>query len=126
MTLRARSSPNSEDDSNLTIEWLNSTGVANVQTWQQVYDLGIIEIQLRETPSVLTYLSQIEDSLSISRITSEGIAMYLTDVPLWAGVPEEQRRVASDRADGFLFCPMSNVICINTFGSIYAHQQPKL
>ncbi len=62
-----------------------------------------------------------EDALSISRVTAEGVVFYLTDIPLWVGVPEEKQRVSSDKADGFLFVPMSNVVCINTFGSVYVH-----
>lgn len=68
--------------------WLIKSGVAQVESWQQVYDLGVIEVQLRETPAVLADLSQVDGTLSISRITSEGIVFYLTDVPLWIGVAE--------------------------------------
>jgi hypothetical protein len=118
VTLRARFSPNSEDAAP-SIEWLSKSGVAAVSSWQEVHDLGVVEIQLRETPPVLAYLSQLEDTVSISRITSEGIVFYLTDVPLWHGVPESRRKVTSERTDGFLFVPMSNVVCINAFGSVY-------
>lgn len=120
MTVKARFSPDTKDVIS-TIDWLNKSGLAEVETWQQVYDVGVIEIQLRDTPQVLAYLSQVEDALSISRVTAEGVVFYLTDVPLWVGVPDEKQRVASDRADGFLFVPMGNVVCINTFGSVYAH-----
>ena len=124
MTIRARFLPNTED-AIPTMEWLVKSGVAQVESWQQTYDLGVIEVQLKETPAVLAYLSQVDDTLSISRITSEGIVFYLTDVPLWIGVAEGKQRVSAERPDGFLFCPMSNVVCINTFGSVYAHQ-PKV
>jgi hypothetical protein len=120
MTIRARFSPDTRDVIS-TIAWLNESGVASVETWKQVYDLGIVEVQLHQTPSVLGYLSQVDDSLSISRITEQGIVFYLTDVPLVVGVPEDRRLVKSERPDGFLFIPMSNVVCINTFGSIYTH-----
>lgn len=119
--IKVRFSPNSED-ALPTIEWLQRCGLCQVETWQQVYDIGVIEIQLRETPEVVSYLAQIEDALSISRVTSEGVVFYLTDIPLWAGVPEGRRRVSAERSDGNLFIPMSNVVCINTFGSVYAHQ----
>lgn len=121
MTIKARFSPDSED-AVPTIQWLQRTGLSRAETWQQVYDIGVIEVQLKETPQVLAYLSQVEDALSISRVTSEGVVFYLTDVPLWVGVLEEKRRVSAERSDGHLFVPMSNVVCINTFGSIYAHQ----
>jgi len=122
MAIKARFSPESED-ALPTIEWLQKSGLSRADTWKHVYDIGVVEIYLKETPEVLSYLSQVDDALSISRVTSEGVVFYLTDVPLWAGVPESKRRVSAERADGFLFVPMSNVICINTFGSIYAHQQ---
>jgi hypothetical protein len=100
---------------------LNETGTAAVETWKQVYDLGAIEIQLHKTPAVLAYLSQVDETLAISRITAQGIVFYLTDIPLVEGVPEDKRLARSERSDGFLFVPMANVVCINTFGSIYAH-----
>ncbi len=121
MTIKARFSPDTAD-AVPTIQWLQKTGLSNVENWKDVYDIGTIEIQLKETPTVLAYLSQVEDALSISRVTSDGVVFYLTDVPLWIGVPENQRRVVSEKSDGFLFVPMSNVVCINTFGSIIAHQ----
>jgi hypothetical protein len=120
MTIRARFSPDAQDVVS-TIRWLNESGLAPVETWQQVHDLGVVEVQLGSVPDVLAYLSQVEDALSISRITAHGIVFYLTDIPLWVGVPAEKQRVKSDRSDGYLFVPMANVICINTFGSIYAH-----
>lgn len=119
MTIRARFSPDTQDVVS-TIAWLNDSGIAAVETWQQVYDLGVVEVQMHTVPPVLAYLSQVDDSLSISRITAHGIVFYLTDISLTVGVPPEKRHVKSDRADGFLFVPMSNVVCINTFGSIYA------
>jgi hypothetical protein len=118
MTIKARFSPDSSD-ALPTIQWLQKTGLSRAETWQQVYDIGFIEIQLHETPPVLSYLSQVEDALSVSRVTSEGVVFYLTDVPLWVGVPEAERRATAERCDGFLFVPMANVVCINTFGSIY-------
>lgn len=119
MTIKARFSLDSPD-ALPTIQWLQKTGLSRAETWKQVYDIGVIEIQLHETPPVLSYLSQVEDALSISRVTSEGVVFYLTDIPLWMGVPEGEPRASSDRGDGNLFIPMSNVVCINTFGSIYA------
>jgi hypothetical protein len=118
MTIRTRFSPDTQDVVS-TIAWLNESGVAAVETWQQVYDIGIVEIQMQNVPPVLAYLSQVDDSLSISRITSHGIVFYLTDIAFTAGIPPDKRQVKSDRGDGFLFVPMSNIICINTFGSIY-------
>jgi hypothetical protein len=119
MTIRARFSPDTQDVVS-TVAWLNESGVATVETWQQVYDLGVVEIQMQTVPAVLAYLSQVDDSLSISRITANGIVFYLTDIPFTMGVPLDKRQVKSDRSDGFLFVPMSNIVCVNTFGSIYA------
>lgn len=121
MTIRAHFLSSSED-AIPTMEWLLESGIARVESWEQVCDIGVIEVQLKETPAVLAYLSQVDDTLSISRITSQGIVFYLTDLPLWAGVAGCKQRVSAERPDGFLFCPMSNVVCINTFGSVYAHQ----
>ncbi|MCI4569474.1 hypothetical protein [Lysobacter sp. CFH 32150] len=100
-----------------TIAWLNESGLSTADTWQKVYDIGVVEIQLHAVPPTLAYLSQVEDALSISRITKHGVVFYLTDVALTSGPPD--RHVPSDRQDGFLFVPMSNIICINTFGSVY-------
>ena len=94
MTIRARFSPDTRDVVS-TIAWLNESGVAEVETWQQVYDLGIVEIQMTIVPPVLAYLSQVDDSLSISRITEHGVVFYLTDVPLTVGVPPERLGVMS-------------------------------
>jgi hypothetical protein len=118
MTLKVRFTPDSED-AVPTIQWLQKTGLSRADTWKQVYDIGVIEIQLLETPSVLSYLSQVDDALSISRVTSEGVVFFLTDVPLWMGAPDEKARTRSDRSEGHLFVPMSNIVCINTFGSVY-------
>ena len=46
-------------------------------------------------PPVLAYLSQVDDSLSISRITEHGVVFYLTDVLLTVGVPPERLGVMS-------------------------------
>lgn len=119
MSLQAKFDTNTEEDAEHTIAWLNATGIAKVSTWAELNALRSLELQLRDTPPVLSYLSQLGEVLSISRITSQGIVFYLTDIPLWVDVPEKERRVTSDRADGFLFCPMSNVICFNDFGNIY-------
>ena len=116
MTIRARISPNTESEAKVTIEWLHKTGISDAITWQQVYDLGLIEFQLKETPSVLAYLNQLDDEIHVSRITSEGIVFYLTDVPLR---PWRSTQGISDNSDGHIFVPMSNVVCINTFGSVY-------
>lgn len=58
MTIRARFSRDTKDLIS-TIDWLNKSDMAEVETWQQVYDVGVIEIQLRGTPQVLAYLSQV-------------------------------------------------------------------
>ncbi|MGM3273359.1 hypothetical protein [Ralstonia sp. 24A2] len=125
MSLQAKFRPNTEADTEHTITWLNASGLAAVTTLDELHELGDFELQLRDTPPVLSYLSQLGDLLSISRITPQGLAFYLTDIPLWLNVPEKERRTTSDWADGFLFCPMSNVICFNLFGNIYAARPEK-
>ena len=117
MTLLAVLRPNSRDDEGQTIEWLQRSGIAAVNTVEELYKIGTIQIQLTNTPEVLSYFSQLDDVLNISRLNDHGILFYLMDVPLWAGVPEGKRMV-SETGDGNLFVPMSNVISINTFGEI--------
>jgi hypothetical protein len=125
MSLQAKFRPGTEADAEQTSNWLNTSGVAMVSTWDELNKLDNFELQLRDTPPVLSYLSQLGDVLIVSRVTSQGIVFYLTDIPLWINVPEEQRRMTSDKADGFLFCPMSNVICFNWFGNIYPARPEK-
>lgn len=120
MSIRAKFRPNTEEDAERTVEWLNASGLVLASTWEELQEHDGFELQLRDTPPVLSYLAQLGDELSISRVTSQGIVFYLTDVLLWVNIPEGERRTTSDRPDGFLFCPMSNVICFNLFGNIYA------
>lgn len=125
MSLQVKFNPNTEEDVEHTITWLNASGLAMVSTWDELHKLDAFELQLRDTPPVLSYLSQLGEVLSISRATSQGIVFYLTDIPLWINVPENERRMTSDKADGFLFCPMDNVVCVNRFGDIYAARPNK-
>ncbi len=115
MTIKAEFFEYSPEDGKTTIEWLNKTGIAEVKTFEELCNLGVIEIQLRETPAILSYFSQLENTLSIWKITSEGIVFYITDIPLHPEIFKENPRIYTESADGCVFCPMSNVVCINTF-----------
>ena len=117
MTLIAELRPNSRDDEILTIEWLQRSGISAATTLEELYKIGTVQVQLARTPPILSYFSQVDDALNISRLSESGIVFYLMDVSLWAGVPEGQRMV-SETGDGYLFVPMSNVISINTLGPI--------
>ena len=66
--------------------------------------------------------SRLEDTLTVSRITRDGITFYLTDHAFMlrtAATGNREPMIETDRADGWLFVPMSNVIYINAFGSIH-------
>lgn len=125
MSLQAKFRPITEEDTQHIISWLTTSGFSTVSTRDELEEHRHFEIQFRDTPPVLAYLSQIGEILSISRITPHGIMFYLTDVPLWENDPKQKQRMISDHADGSLFCPMSNVICLNDFGSIYAVRAKK-
>jgi len=101
-----------------TIRWLYETGLIGSIYEDELKNVGFVDIELRDTPSVLSYFSQLENELNISRITPAGIVFYLTDIPLWLNIPEEKQRATTENYDGYLFVPMSNVICINSLGAV--------
>lgn len=76
----------------------------------------LFEIQLLEVPEVLSQFFELQGYVTITRISTEGVVFYLNDIPLWFDAPKDSPFGTSDRADGQLFCPMSNVVCINGFG----------
>ncbi|MBJ9687551.1 hypothetical protein I5589_10720 [Burkholderia vietnamiensis] len=125
MSLQAKFFPSTEEDTQHIISWLKTSGFFTASTPDELDEHHCFTIELRDTPSVLAYLSKIGEVLSIARITPHGITFYLTDIPLLDGNQEQEQKMVSDRSDGFLFCPMSNVICFNGFGNIYAARNKK-
>jgi hypothetical protein len=82
----------------------------------------VFEVELIRTPDVLAMFARLEGTLTVSRITREGITFYLTDHAFMlrtAATGDREPMIETDRPDGWLFVPMSNVICINAFGSIH-------
>jgi hypothetical protein len=49
-----------------------------------------------------------------------GISFYITDIPLGIDAAVES---SLGSVDGVLFCPMSNVRCVNTFGHLVPKKQ---
>ena len=101
----------------LTNKWFDSIGTR----WSAIDDIlskSFIEVELINPPSILEFFSQLS-SVSISRITAQGITFCLTDIPLGWHREGSELPIVSDNSDGFLFCPMSNVKAINTFGRFY-------
>lgn len=125
MSLQVKFAPGTEADAKRTIAWLTASGIDIASTSEELMKCDSFQLELRDTPSVLSYLSQLGEVLSISCITSHGVVFYLTDIPLWINTPEAERRTTSDQVDGFLFCPLSNVTCVNWFGNIYAAHPEK-
>lgn len=99
-----------------TKAWLNRTGVALTV---DVDAKPVFNIQFVTAPKVLLQYHRLQGFLSVSRISEEGITFYLTDIPL-SKLGENGRPIASsNKVDGVVFCPMTNIVCINDFGPIY-------
>ncbi|NIE63226.1 hypothetical protein [Burkholderia sp. Ax-1719] len=118
MPLKVNFLPCSDEDIEPTIAWLNASGFEKIETSEEFLALGDFELQLRDTPPLLSYMAQIGEVLSISRITDQGVVFYITHLPLRPHAENQGQQVTSDRVDGFLFCPMNNVAWLNSFGAI--------
>lgn len=113
---RAKTIPVCDADLNATKLWFFSVGMS----WPAKNDVGKgFEIELGTVPEVLLQIYHLQGYLPVSRITHEGVVFYLTDIPLWPKDGDWASMTKADSADGYLFCPMSNVVCINEFGRIY-------
>jgi hypothetical protein len=117
MTILAQIIPHPQDVP--TMAWLIDSGVSEAKTWEEhVRKLGVFDIQLNTVPAILKDLSEFEEPILISRITSRGVTFYLTNIPFTMCDPAKRRKLTTDWADGSLLVPMSNVVCINSFGSV--------
>ena len=105
------------DEMTSTIEFLYSIGV----TVEDKLDLNAweIEVEFINTPAMLEFFTQIE-TVSIIRLTSIGISFFLTDLALGYHGENIHLPLIPDLGNlsGILFCPMSNVKSINTFGRL--------
>jgi len=71
-----------------------------------------LDIEFVEPPELLIkYSSRVMPG--ISSISAEGIGFYLILPPIWEG-----RVVYHEGIDGTVFCPMSNIKSISTFGGL--------
>ncbi|WP_147289903.1 hypothetical protein [Crenobacter cavernae] len=123
MILRCKIEPHSEKLALEAIEWLHSIGATYVDSIEELIKLRPVEVQLKVVPEVLAFFGKLVDAISISSINERGIAFYLTNIPLLAGIPEERQRVTSEASDGDIFCPMNNVVAVNFFGSVSRKKQ---
>jgi hypothetical protein len=108
-----------------TLQWLHSVGIHWLKTPQDLHKFGSFDIELKDTPSILEIFSQLE-VLSIPKITSQGISFYITDVPLGSSkaiLEGTVSAITSTSPEGIVFCPMSNVKSINTFGTLQINKQ---
>lgn len=113
---RAKTIPVCDADFNATTLWFTSVGMS-LPAENEVGN-GF-EIELDTVPEVLSQIYHLQGYLPVSRITHEGVVFYLTDIPLRQNDSNGASVTKADSADGYLFCPMSNVVCINDFGRIY-------
>ncbi|HIK32428.1 MAG TPA: hypothetical protein IGS17_18455 [Oscillatoriales cyanobacterium M59_W2019_021] len=114
------------DDESLkeTFHWLHSVGICWVKTPEDVHDFGSIDVELNNTLSILEIFSQL-DVLNNCRITSQGVSFYVIDIPLGSFKAFQEGTtpaITGESADGVIFCPMSNVKAIDTFGSLQANK----
>lgn len=82
------------------------------------------EIQLIKAPKVLLQFYCLQGFLSVSQISDAGITFYLVDA-IYTCMPPMGKPISAraDNGDGIVFCPMSNVVCINDFGPLYIDVQ---
>lgn len=123
--MRCRIGWNDNDDADrkATLSWLKSVGMdaLDERPEPRLRD-SVFEIELIRTPDILATFARLECTLTVCRITRDGITFYLTDVPFTlatAATGDREPMIEPERAEGYLFVPMSNVICINEFGSIH-------
>ena len=113
---------NGDADRRATSSWLKSVGLDTLderpgpRLRERVFEIGLVR-----TPDILATFARLEDTLTVCRMTRDGITFYLTDVPFTlatAATGDREPMIEPERAEGYLFIPMSNVVCINEFGSI--------
>ena len=102
-----------------TIDWLKSIGIDYEEQFENHHDINNdiqINIEFLNTPSILELFSNLEN-LDICKLTQQGVSFYLTDIPIF-GIKDSEQAIISEKADGIVFCPMSNIKMINTFGNV--------
>ena len=113
---RAHLAWSDEADKDVTIAWLKQVGLTLPTVPSRSLNDQFFEIQLSKVPEVLNHFFDLQGYLTVTRISSDGVVFYLNDIPLWFDSPEGAQIGTSYRADGKLFCPMGNVVCVNGFG----------
>jgi len=98
-----------------TFEWFKSVGINWIKSYADLHFDTTVEVEFIDTPSILNFFSYLE-SVSICKITQQGISFYLTQIPLEPLINDGGQAFISDISDGVAFCPMSNVKMISTFG----------
>jgi hypothetical protein len=89
-----------------TIIWMRSSGLFDNGLPDDEFDGLRLEIELCTTPEA--FARHNEEHHLVTRITDAGILFYLCDT----GPTVSSLR----RPDGYVLVPMSNVVCLNTFG----------
>jgi hypothetical protein len=105
-------------DALATSSWLKAIGMAERMGSDKKLKF---EIELLGIPNVLETFLRLQKSLFVSRITNEGVTFYLTDVPYSFNRESNPRAINTlnpNQADGWVFVPMANVVCVNSVGSI--------
>lgn len=80
-----------------------------------------IEVEFITPPSILVFLENADDIITIHSISDKGITFYITHIPFTdINNPKKENPLISSYGcgDGYLFCPMTNIVSINTFGKI--------
>lgn len=110
-------SPSSESDRTCTIDWLSSTGAGDEKTLEKWNGKDAkLELELHSLPTVLARLSLIERDFMVTRISPLGAVLYLCDVGFQdMKNPFGRTAITAKCADGCIFIPMSNIVCINFF-----------
>jgi len=106
-----------------SLAWLASVGICFGRPQERIS----LEGELIRTPAILEVFSQIGEILDIASINALGITFYLTDHPFCFSTrkfPNARPIVAPARADGWLFVPMANVVCVNEFGGLGIAEPP--
>ncbi len=90
-----------------TISWLQSGGALDAEGLGGEIQQLTFEIELLQVPAILL---QDMKPHQVHRITDAGVVFYFCDLRGRRGSTLGQR-------DGCMLVPMSNVVCINFFGS---------
>lgn len=106
---------NYDDAYKQSIKWLETI---EMHRGQQNDNAGLIlDIQFINTPAFLKVASHLDSNLQCYKISSFGLTFYFTDYML-GGIENSPLGFESNRVEGEVFVPMSNIESISTIGNI--------